>query len=128
MEETEGLELKLKVSNGSSSSFEDFGELIPLKIHLLICLSVSESKKPEDSTEFHLRLVYDLDSKHQIVDVNYQDKGVTKLTDKLNEEQIRKLIQQILDAVRKKYIERENKKEVKKVYKVYNELSRNPNG
>lgn len=125
MEETEGLELKLKVSDGSSSSFEDFGELIPLKIHLLICLSDSESKKHEGSTEFHLRLVYDLDSKHQIVDVNYQEKGITKLTDKLNEEQIRKLIQQILDAVRKKYIERENKKEVKKVY---NELSRNPNG
>lgn len=126
MEETEGLELKLKVSDGSSSGgFEDFGELMPLKIHLLICLSTSESKKHEGSTEFHLRLVYDLDSKHQIVDVFYQDKGVTKLTDKLNEEQIRKLIQQILDAVRKKYIERENKKEVKKVY---NELSRNPNG
>lgn len=69
--------------------------------------------------------MYDLDSKHQIVDVYYQEKGITKLTDKLNEEQIRKLIQQILDAVRKKYIERENKKEVKKVY---NELSRNPNG
>lgn len=126
MEETEGLELKLKVSDGSSrGGFEDFGELIPLKIHLLLCLSVSESKKPEGSTEFHFRLVYDLDTKHQIVDVNYQDKGVTKLTDKLSEEQIRKLIQQILDAVRKKYIERENKKEVKKVY---NELSRNPNG
>lgn len=124
MEETEGLELKLKVSDGSSS-FEDFGELIPLTIHLLVCLSASESKKHEGSTEFHLRLVYDLDSKHQIVDVYYQEKGITKLTDKLNEEQIRKLIQQILDAVRKKYIERENKKEVKKVY---NELSRNPNG
>lgn len=124
MEETEGLELKLKVSD-HSGDFEDFGELIPLTIHLLVCLSASESKKHEDSTEFHLRLVYDLDTKHQIVDVYYQEKGITKLTDKLNEEQIRKLIQQILDAVRKKYIERENKKEVKKVY---NELSRNPNG
>jgi len=124
MEETGGLELKLKVSDGSGD-FEDFGELMPLTIHLLVCLSDSESKKHEDSTEFHLRLVYDLDTKHQIVDVYYQEKGITKLTDKLNEEQIRKLIQQILDAVRKKYIERENKKEVKKVY---NELSRNPNG
>ena len=124
MEETEGLELKLKVSD-HSGDFEDFGELIPLTIHLLVCLSASESKKHEDNTEFNLRLVYDLDTKHQIVDVYYQEKGITKLTDKLNEEQIRKLIQQILDAVRKKYIERENKKEVKKVY---NEISRNPNG
>lgn len=124
MEETEGLELKLKVSD-HIGDFEDFGELIPLTIHLLICLSVSESKKYEGSAEFHLRLVYDLDTKHQIVDVYYQEKGITKLTDKLSEEQIRKLIQQILDAVRKKYIEQENKKEVKKAY---NELSRNPNG
>ena len=124
MEETEGLELKLKVSD-HSGDFEDFGELMPLTIDLLVCLSASESKKHEDSTEFNLRLVYDLDTKHQIVDVYYQEKGITKLTDKLNEEQIRKLIQQILDAVRKKYIERENKKEVKKVY---NEISRNPNG